>query len=42
MVLELDFDSYPGNLKKALVIKEGHILDERIRSFREKRGIFCK
>lgn len=42
MVLELDFDSYPDNLKKALVIKEGHILDERIRSFREKRGIFCK
>ena len=42
MVLELDFDSYPDNLKKALVIREGHILDERIRSFREKRGIFCK
>ena len=42
IVLESDFDSYPDNLKKALVIREGHILDQRIRDFREKRGIFCK
>ena len=42
IVLESDFDEYPENLKKALVIREGHILDERIRDFREKRGIFCK
>lgn len=42
IVLESDFDEYPDNLKKALVIREGHILDERIRAFREKRGIFCK
>lgn len=42
IVLESDFDAYPDNLKKALVIREGHILDERIRAFREKRGIFCK
>jgi len=42
IVLESGFDEYPDNLKKALVIREGHILDERIRAFREKRGIFCK
>ena len=42
IVLESGFDEYPDNLKKALVIREGHILDEHIRAFREKRGIFCK
>lgn len=42
MVLELDFEDYPENLKTAVVIKDGHILDERIRAFREKRGVFCK
>lgn len=42
MVLELEFEDYPDNLKAAVVIKDGHILDERIRAFREKRGVFCK
>ncbi len=42
MVIESDFDAYPENLKKAVVIKDGSIRDERIRAFREKRGIFCK
>ncbi len=42
IVLEQDFEDYPENLKKAVVIKDGSIRDERIRAFREKRGIFCK
>ena len=42
MVLELNYEDYPDNLKAAVVIKDGHILDERIRAFREKRGVFCK
>lgn len=42
IVVESEFEDYPENLKKAVVIKDGSILDERIRAFREKRGIFCK
>ena len=42
IVVESDFEAYPENLKKAVVIKDGSIRDERIRAFREKRGIFCK
>ncbi len=42
IVIESDFEEYPENLKKAVVIKDGSIRDERIRAFREKRGIFCK
>jgi len=40
--VESEFEDYPENLKKAVVIKDGSILDERIRAFREKRGVFCK
>lgn len=42
ILIENDFEAYPENLKKAVVIKDGSIRDERIRAFREKRGIFCK
>lgn len=35
-------DNYPENLQKAVVIKDGHIIDRRIRTFREARGIFCR
>lgn len=35
-------DAYPENLKAAMVIEKGHILDENIRKFRESRNIFCK
>lgn len=42
IVLEKDFEDYPENLKKAVVIRDGSIRDERIRAFREKRGVFCK
>ncbi len=41
-VLEADYDQYPENLKKAVVIKDGHILDGRIRQFREARNVFCR
>ena len=37
-----EFDTYPENLKNALVIENGHIKDERITEFRAKRGLFCK
>ena len=37
------FDNdYPESLKNAVVIENGHIIDERIRTFRESRGLFCK
>lgn len=37
-----DIERYPLPLKEAIVISSGHILDERIREFRTRRGIFCK
>lgn len=33
---------YPGNVQEATVIRGGRIQDERIRSFREARGLFCE
>lgn len=42
ILLEREYEDYPENLKKAVVIRDGHIQDERIRSFREARGIFCE
>ena len=33
---------YPENMKKAMVIEKGHILDQRITDFRTARGLFCK
>lgn len=32
----------PASLEKACVIKDGHILDERITQFRTARGYFCQ
>ena len=34
-------DRLPEALEKAMVIRDGQILDERIRSFREARGLAC-
>lgn len=34
--------AYTESLKKAMVIDEGHILDENIRKFRMNRNFFCK
>ena len=42
LMLTNDFDSYPDNIKAATVILDGHIRDDRIRAFREKRGLFCQ
>ena len=42
LMLTKDFEEYPDNVKDATVILEGKIRDERIREFREKRGLFCK
>ena len=42
MMLTTDFEEYPDNVKDATVILEGRIRDERIRAFREARGLFCK
>ena len=33
---------YSDNLKKAVVIECGHILDKNIADFRSARGVFCK
>ena len=37
-----EIDDYPETLKKAIVIKDGHICDKRIWQFREKKGLFCQ
>lgn len=42
IIIEKDFDEYPESLKKATVIKDGHIRDERIAEFRKARGVFCE
>lgn len=42
ILIEKEYEEYPENLKKATVIKDGHIQDIRITEFREKRGVFCK
>lgn len=41
-LIENDFCSYPSNLQSAIVIQDGHIIDERINSFRLSRNEFCK
>lgn len=41
-LIEAKYEEYPENLKKAVVIHEGHILDETITAFRRKRNYFCK
>ena len=35
-------DEYTKPLENAVVIREGHIVHEPIRKFREERGCFCK
>lgn len=40
-LLEMEPELYPENLKKAVVIEDGIIKDQRIREFRENRGITC-
>lgn len=42
ILLEKEYEQYPENIKKATVIKEGHIQDERITQFRQARNVFCK
>lgn len=42
IILRDEFDDYPDNLKAAVVILDGHIRDERIAEFREKRNLFCR
>lgn len=41
-IIEGDFETYPNNLQTAVVIKDGHIRDERITEFRMSRNEFCK
>ena len=41
-IITEDLDMLPENLKQAAVIRNGHILDERIREFRMKRNLFCR
>jgi len=42
VLLTKEETQYPESLKKAIVIRDGHIIDERIREFRSKRGVFCQ
>ena len=41
-IIEGEVDRYPSNLQAAVVVKEGHIMDERIVAFRTARNEFCK
>ena len=42
IAVEKDIADYPENLTKAVQIIDGHIIDERITEFRNKRNLFCK
>lgn len=42
ILIESEIADYPENLKKATQIVDGHILDDRITEFRNKRDLFCK
>lgn len=42
ILIESAFADYPENLKNATQIVDGHILDDRITEFRNKRNLFCK
>lgn len=42
ILIEKEVSDYPDNLKKATQIIDGHIIDERISEFRNKRNLFCK
>lgn len=41
-IVEGNMDTYPENLRTAVVIENGHIRDERITVFRMARNEFCK
>ena len=41
-IIDGHFETYPNNLQTAVVIKDGHIRDERITEFRMSRNEFCK
>jgi N5-(carboxyethyl)ornithine synthase len=41
-IIEGDVNSFPNNLRAAVVIEDGHIRDERITVFRMARNEFCK
>jgi N5-(carboxyethyl)ornithine synthase len=41
-IIEDDINSYPDNLRAAVVIENGHIRDERIKTFRIARNELCK
>lgn len=42
VVLSADIEAYPDSLRTAVVIQDGHIIDQRITAFREKRNLLCK
>jgi len=39
---ELVLDNYSDNLRKAVVVEQGHIAHDSIRRFRTERNVFCK
>jgi N5-(carboxyethyl)ornithine synthase len=41
-IIEGGFETYPENLRTAVVIEDGHIRDERITTFRMARNELCK
>ena len=41
-IIDRDIKNYPENLRSAVIIENGHILDDRIKTFRQDRNEFCK
>lgn len=41
-IAEKEIVQFSDNIQTAMVIKDGHIQDERITAFREKHGYFCR
>ena len=42
VLMESDYPDYPQIMKTATVILDGHIMDQRIRAYRERRQLFCE
>ena len=40
-LLEENFNQYPKNIQKSVVILNGHIQDKKVTLFRTRKGVFC-
>lgn len=42
VLIEGKYEDYPKCLQEAVVIRDGKIIDQRIRNFRQLKGVFCE